>query len=473
MHSAVLRSLPFFGILSTKHIKMQGVCNMGTIVTKFGGSSLASAEQFKKVKAILLADPNRRYVVPSAPGRRFSGDTKVTDMLYQCHAASVKPDGAQAVIELDREFAPVAQRYTEIARELIPDTDISGWLKSTRDAILAHRNSDFAASRGEYLNGRILAQYLGWDFIDPAECVLFSQKGKFLAEPTNDVLGKALQKSSHAVIPGFYGSMPDGQVKTFSRGGSDITGAIVARAANADMYENWTDVSGFLMADPHIVDNPKRIERLTYRELRELSYMGAGVLHEDAVFPVRIAGIPTNIRNTNRPEDPGTLIVCEEPADDGRPQQTVTGIAGSRGFVTINIEKAAMNTERGFGMHVMMALYEYGISFEHLPTGIDTMCVVISENEFNMYENELLERINELAHPDSIEMTHNIALIATVGHGMTGSPGTAAKLFSALASDGINIRMIDQGSSELNIIIGVDVGDFERAMRAIYRAFVD
>lgn len=448
---------------------------MGIIVTKFGGSSLADAGQFRKVRDILLANPERRFVVPSAPGKRSKSDVKVTDMLYACHNAVVNSEPDEARSNLDAAFEPVIKRYADIADELKLAIDLMPILDRVKREIFEHRNSDYAASRGEYLNGHLLADYMGWDFIDPADFFMFSQQGQFMAELTNTILAEELKKHEYAVIPGFYGAMPDGQVKTFSRGGSDITGAVVARAADADKYENWTDVSGFLMADPRIVPNPRRINQLTYRELRELSYMGATVLHEDAVFPVRRAGIPTNIRNTNAPDDPGTMIVCDissenEMSDTDTP---ITGIAGHTGFTILSIEKAMMNSELGVGRRVLSALEEYGVCFEHLPTGIDTMCVVINDNDFNIHQEELLNRIRETVEPDVLELKRNLAIIATVGRGMAGAFGTAAKLFTALAENRINVRMIDQGSSELNIIVGVDMKDFENAIRAIYRAFVE
>lgn len=446
---------------------------MGIIVTKFGGSSLADAGQFRKVRDILLADPQRRFVVPSAPGKRSKGDIKVTDMLYACHSAVVNSAPEEAEARLREAFAPVIERYLGIARDLGLSIDLMPILTRVRGEILARRNSDYAASRGEYLNGRLLASFLGWDFIDPANFFVFSQQGVFQAELTNTILSEELKKHDYAVIPGFYGAMPDGQVKTFSRGGSDITGAVVARAVDAERYENWTDVSGFLMADPRIVDNPRRINQLTYRELRELSYMGATVLHEDAVFPVRRAGIPTNIRNTNDPSDPGTLIVCDISSENQMNDSAITGIAGHTGFTILSIEKAMMNSELGVGRRVLSALEEYGVSFEHLPTGIDTMCVIINDNDFNMHQEELLRRIQDTVQPDTLELKRGLALIATVGRGMAGAFGTAAKLFAALAENRINVRMIDQGSSELNIIVGVDVADFENAIRAIYKAFVE
>lgn len=440
--------------------------NLGIKVAKFGGSSLCDAEHFRKVKAIIESDPDYRYVVPSAPGKRYDGDEKITDLLYQCHR-QVESNRSHEEI-----FKKIADRYTGIARELGLDFDMEGLLIETSNAIRQYKNPDFAASRGEYLNGILLSKYLGWDFIDAQDVVKFDRQGSFASEWTNEIMHEALEKHAHAVIPGFYGSYPNGDVHTFSRGGSDITGAIVARAAQADVYVNWTDVSGFMMADPRIVKNPKCIRELSYRELRELSYMGATVLHEDAIFPVHKAGIPTNIRNTNDPENPGTMIVVN-PTQAGRDNgQIITGIAGHKNFTLLSIEKAMMNSEYGFGRRVLQALEDFGVSFEHLPTGIDTMSVVVADKELVTRKDQIIQRIQQTCQPDSIEISTGIALIATVGHGMTSAPGTAARLFTALYEAGVNIRMIDQGSSEMNIIVGIDIKDFETAMNAIYRAFV-
>ena len=436
---------------------------MGIKVAKFGGSSLSDAEQFKKVRDILLSDPDRRYVVPSAPGRRFRDDEKVTDLLYRCYRLA---HTGQSYSEC---FSQVVERLCGIASDLGLDLDLLPDLHETEREIARQDNPDYAASRGEYFCGRILASYLNWPFIDAAEVVRFDRQGVFAPEWTNEQLAETLRQHEYAVIPGFYGGMPSGQVKTFSRGGSDITGAIVARAAGADLYENWTDVSGVMMADPRIIDNPRAIDWLTYRELRELSYMGATVLHEDAIFPVRKAGIPTNIRNTNDPADPGTMIV---PQVSGNRKQRITGIAGHKNFTLISIEKAMMNSELGFGRRVLGVLEDLGISFEHLPTGIDTMCVVVADRELERHRQEIIDRIEDRCHPDSIEFNSGVALIATVGRGMVHKRGTASRLFRALAVADINVRMIDQGSSELNIIVGVDGKDFERAVSAIYYEFV-
>ena len=437
---------------------------MGKIVTKFGGSSLADAGQFAKVKEILLMDGQRRYVVPSAPGRRFPEDDKVTDLLYKCHRQVSEGEDFQPTFDL------IAARYMDIAEELGLTVDLGAALDEVNENIAAGANADYCASRGEYLNGLLLADYLGWRFVDAAEAVRFDEGGAFQAELTHELMARCLADGEPAVIPGFYGAKDDGSVVTFSRGGSDITGAIVARAVGADVYENWTDVSGFLMADPRIVKNPREISAITYKELRELSYMGASVLHEDAMFPVHKAGIPTNIRNTNRPDHPGTIISVNLP--HGNDQPTITGIAGHKGFTVISVEKAMMNNELGFGRRMLGVLEEYGISFEHLPTGIDTMCAVVASDALAPCRDQVISRIIELTEPDTVTVHDDLAIIATVGRGMVHNCGTAARLFSAMSRAGINVRMIDQGSSELSIIVGVDEKDFEETIRAIYGAFV-
>lgn len=437
---------------------------MGIKVAKFGGSSLASAEQFKKVRDILLLDADRRIVVPSAPGKRCSTDIKVTDLLYECSRL------AAAGRDIAPAFDKIRERYHGIAQALELTLDLDAQLEEVKRNIQGGAGADYAASRGEYLNGILLAHYLGWDFVDPQEGIFFDEEGRLDSAKTKEKLGALLREHQYAVVPGFYGCDVQGKVKTFSRGGSDITGAIVASAANADLYENWTDVSGCLMADPRIVRNPQPIRYVTYRELRELSYMGATVLHEDAIFPVRIAGIPTNIRNTNDPTAPGTIIGYE--AEDYDSKYTITGIAGHKNFAIINVEKAMMNAELGFGRRVLQAIEEEGISFEHMPSGIDTMCVVVHESALEGKKERLVQRIHELCQPDSVEIHSGLALIATVGRGMVRSKGTSARIFNALTRVGVNIRLIDQGSSELNIIVGVDNLDFEVATRAIYREFV-
>ena len=438
---------------------------MGIVVTKFGGSSLSEASQFRKVKEILLGDSNRMYVVPSAPGRREPDDAKVTDMLYTCHKLASKGELA----EFEKVFAELSARYTEIIDELGLNLDFAPHLEQVHYAMLNGQSVDYAASRGEYLNGIILAEYLGWEFIDAAEVIFFDANHRFDSERTQEVLSARLAGTRYAVIPGFYGSNPDGTIRTFSRGGSDVTGAIVARAAGAELYENWTDVSGFLMADPRIVKRPKRIHVITYRELRELSYLGAGVLHEDAIFPVRMAGIPINIRNTNEPDNPGTMIVR---ADESHVRGAITGIAGKKGFTAIAVEKNMMNSELGFGRRMLEALEECNVSFEHMPSGIDTMTVLVSDHNIEGRIDQVVEKIRRTCKPDHIEVISGLSLIATVGRGMVRYPGTAARIFGALADSGINIRMIDQGSSEINIITGVESADFEKAINAIYNAFM-
>lgn len=433
-------------------------------VTKFGGSSLASAEQFKKVADIVLADKNRRYVVPSAPGKRFKEDTKVTDMLYACYEETVKTG------EISPIFEEIKERYNSIIEGLELDFSLEKDFATIAHSFVLRAGRDYAASRGEYLNGKIMAKYLGFEFIDAAEVIFFNNDGSFDSEKTNTVLSERLKEAEYAVVPGFYGIMPNDTIKTFSRGGSDITGAIVARAAGADEYENWTDVSGFMIADPRIVENPKNIDIITYRELRELSYMGASVLHEDAIFPVKKAGIPIHIKNTNAPEDEGTLIVTH--TNKLNTTSVLTGIAGKKGFTVLTLEKDMMNDEKGFGRRLLQVLEKHDMSFEHLPSGIDTMSVVINEHQLEGKEDIIISELMTATSPDSISIEKNIALIAVVGRGMKNVRGTAAGVFVALAENDINIRMIDQGSSELNIIVGVDNTDFEKSINTIYNKFV-
>lgn len=432
-------------------------------VVKFGGSSLASAEQFKKVGDIIRKDPSRRYVVPSAPGKRFSDDTKVTDMLYSCYAAAVK----------EKKFTELLDKIKERYQEIIDGLGLDFSLDEDFDIIRVNFSKkigrDYAASRGEYLNGKVMAAYLGFEFVDAAEVIRFNEDGTFNDVLTNELLSARLADMENAVIPGFYGAKEDGTVVTFSRGGSDVSGSLVALAVNADLYENWTDVSGFLIADPRIVKKPKSIETITYKELRELSYMGASVLHEDAIFPVRKAGIPINIKNTNAPQDKGTLIVegtCRQS------KYTITGIAGTDGFVAITIEKAMMNSEIGFCRKVLQVFEENNVSIEHMPSGIDTMTIFVHKDVFEEKEQKILAEIHKAVNPDHIELESDLALIAIVGRGMKSTRGTAGRIFSALAHAHINVKMIDQGSSELNIIVGVRHDDFKNAIRALYEIFV-
>lgn len=433
-------------------------------VVKFGGSSLADAEHFKQVASIIKADPARRFVVPSAPGKRFKDDIKVTDMLYSCYEKIRKHEN------IDELYEQIKARYNGIIAELGLDFDISGEMEYVKNAMMHRSGRDFAASRGEYLNGLILAKYLGYSFIDAENVIFFRENGTFDEEKTNQALSEELKQRETAVIPGFYGVMPNGTIKTFSRGGSDITGSIVARAAEADLYENWTDVSGFMMADPRIVDNPCAIQTITYRELRELSYMGATVLHEDAIFPVRYAGIPINIRNTNAPEDAGTMIVAETPDYDT--EKVITGVAGKKGFSVITIEKDMMNSEIGFGRKVLEILEDNEISFEHLPSGIDNMSIVVATDALEDRREKVVSAINRTVKPDHVSIEDNLALLAVVGRAMVKAKGTAARVFDSISNAGVNIRMIDQGSSEISIIVGVEAHEFNKALEAIYKEFV-
>ncbi len=429
---------------------------MGVKVTKFGGSSLCDAQQYKKVANILAMDKTRQVVVPSAPGKRSSNDIKVTDMLLACHGGA--------------SFDGVRQRFMGIVQELDIDFNMESELHKVEENIKAGASIDYVASRGEYLSGMILSHLLGWRFIDSADVIKFNDKGQFLSEESNSLLAEAL-RGGQAVLPGFFGSNQKGEVVTFSRGGSDITGALASRAVQADVYENWTDVSGFFMTDPRIVPDAKHMETISYRELRELSYMGAGVLHEDSVFPVRQAGIPVNIRNTNDPEAKGTFIVTQDKlVHHGYP---ITGVAGKKGFTVIMIEKAKMNNEMGFARRVLSVIEDHQISIEHMPTGIDTLSIIVSDAHIEGKLKSVVEGIEKAVNPDVLEVYANLALIATVGHGMVKHLGTAAKLFNALAKAKVNIRMIDQGSSELNIIVGVEDKDFERSVEAIYRSFIN
>ena len=416
---------------------------MGLKVAKFGGSSLADGIQLIKTKNIITADPARKYIVVSAPGKRYEGDVKVTDLLYLCKAH------IENNLPYEQVFQVICDRYMAMAINLGVTVDIFPEFEKIRQNLQKGASSDYIASRGEYLNARVIAAFLGYDFVDTEGLIKFDAKGRLLTEETNEALAKELKNHESAVLPGFYGTTPDGKIKTFSRGGSDITGALVARAVNADVYENWTDVSGFLMADPRIVANAKPISRISYKELRELSYMGASVLHEDAIYPARLANIPINIRNTNLPEDPGTMIT--DTAEHG--DQIITGIAGTKDFDVIAIYKNMMASEKGFLRKLLTILEDFDVNVEHIPSGIDNISLVVNKKDIEVFEE--------------------MALIATVGHGMSARQGTSAKLFTALAEAGVNIRMIDQGASEINIIIGVINSDFEKAIRVIYNAFVE
>ena len=441
---------------------------MSDKVVKFGGSSLASAEQFRKVAAIINGDPKRKYVVPSAPGKRFSDDIKVTDMLYKCCEL------AGSGVDFTDDFQLIKDRYNGIISELGIDMSLDEEFDSITKELKARPSKDFAASRGEYLNGKVLAKYLGFNFVDAADVIVFDTKGSLLLDETVKAVREKLSSLDNAVIPGFYGRTTEGYIKTFSRGGSDVTGSIIANAVRAEIYENWTDVSGFLVADPRIVENPDVIEVITYRELRELAYMGASVLHEDAIFPVRSAGIPINIRNTNRPEDAGTMIVSDDYNFSRESiKHTITGIAGKKGFSTINIEKAMMNNETGFGMKVLQVLFNNGLSFEHMPSGIDTMSITVSSDKLDPVRDKVIAELRKAVAPDHIEIEDGIALLAVVGRRMKNTRGTVARIFASMAHARVNVKMIDQGSSELNVIIGVSENDLPEAIRRIYDMFIN
>jgi aspartate kinase len=433
-----------------------------TITCKFGGSSLADAGQIKKVGSIVRADAQRRFVVVSAPGKRSAGDKKITDLLYLCHSL------VQQGLNPSFAFDVIRERYIAIADALgVPET--LDWLGEVQIQTAGGADRDWVASRGEWLCARILAQYMEATFVDAAEVVVFSAEGRFRAEESYERLAARLSGKGLYIIPGFYGQDVGGKIRCFSRGGSDITGAIVARAMGADVYENWTDVSGLLMADPRQIENPKPISEVTYREQRELSYMGATVLHDEAVFPVREAGIPIQIKNTNEPKAAGTRIVTTRDST----KSTIVGVAGRKGFATIFTEKALMNAEVGYGRRMLEILERHGISYEHAPTSIDTMSVIVRGEDLEGKEELISGDIQSVLKPDRLEVLKDLALIATVGEGMIHKVGMAGRLFSALAEAGVNIRMIDQGASEINIIIGVSDSDYEKALRTIYTAFVE
>lgn len=437
---------------------------MSVTVVKFGGTSMADAKSISKVADIINQDKKRKYVVVSAPGKRFSQDHKITDMLYACY------HDLQINGECKATFEKIRERFKGIVEDLALDLDIDSYLDKVESDMLKYNSAEFCASRGEYLSAVITAAKLGFTFIDAKDIMVFNENGDFEPEITNQKVKEVLSKIDRAVIPGFYGGDESGLVHTFSRGGSDVSGAVIARAVGASLYENWTDVNGFMSADPRIVANPKPIEKLSYRELRELAYMGANVLHPESIFPVRVSNIPINIRNTFCPEAKGTMIVAELEEKD-MANRVITGIAGKKGYSIVYIEKSMMNSELGFVRKVLAVLEYYNISFEHLPTGIDTMSIVIADSELAGKEEVVIERIKKVVNPDHIEIKSGISLVATVGHGMSYKPGTASLLCQALAKENINIRMIDQGSSEMNIIVGIATSDYEKAINAIYKAF--
>lgn len=434
-------------------------------VVKFGGSSLADAEHFRRVADIIKSDPSRKYVVASAPGKRYPGDVKVTDMLYNCYEMIKEHE------DIETYYSQIKDRYYGIMSDLGLDFDISGELEYVKNAMLHRAGRDYAASRGEYINSLILAKYLGFDFVDAENVIVFREDGQLDEEKTYETMRAALARHEYAVIPGFYGCMPNGTIKTFTRGGSDVTGSIVASAVNTDLYENWTDVSGFMMADPRIVDHPLSIDTITYRELRALSYMGATVLHEEAIFPVRNAGIPINIRNTNAPADKGTMIVAN--TNDYDQEHIITALSGKKGFSVITIEKDKMSSDISFVRRLLEVLEDNDIALEHIPSGIDTISLILSTAALEGRGEKILAAINRRVRPDNITIEDGISLIAVVGRGMVKNRGVAARVLSSISEAGINIRMIDQGSSEFNIIVGVEEHDFERTINSIYKEFVN
>lgn len=429
---------------------------------KFGGSSLADAAQFRKCAAIIHSDASRRYVVVSAPGKRNWNDIKITDLLYRCC------DAAQNDLDFSDSFSLVRERYCEIVRELGLDLDLNPKLDHIEAKLRSKVDRDYAGSRGEYLSAMVMAAYLDWPLIDSEDYILFREDGSFDAEATQEKLSFILEGIPRAVFPGFYGGMPDGKVRTFSRGGSDISGAIVARASASDLYENWTDVSGLFSCDPRIVENPAPIDVISYAELRELAYMGASVLHESAIFPVKAAGIPVNIRNTNDPDAPGTMIQTNPKERGGR---TITGIAGRGCYTSIMIEKDQMNETVGFAMRVLQVLARHNIIVEHIPTGIDIMSVIVPSDQLATKRDEVMAELWAETQADSIKLNENMALLTVVGQGMKNQLGAAGRVFSALGRAGINVNMIDQGSDELNLIIGIDAEDLNPAIRALYSEF--
>ena len=431
-------------------------------ITKFGGSSCASAEQFRKVRAIIESDPSRRFVVVSAAGRKTKKDNKITDLLYLCRAH------VDYHVDYHPVFEIIRARFLEIKAELGLSTPIEADLDALCEK-LPDLSVDELVSRGEYFTARLMADFLGFPFVDATDVISMEFDGSFNFEKTSENLKTVLNEHDCFVMPGFYGKTPDGAVRVMTRGGSDISGSILARCLKADMYENWTDVSGFLMADPRIVENPRNIERITYEELRELSYMGASVLHEDAIFPIREFNIPIHVLNTNRPQDPGTLVLAKIEDDENGP--LITGIAGKKGFLSIEIFKRNMSNMVGVVSGTLDVLRKYGVSIEHLPSGIDSFNVVLSRRdvEHNLYD--ILAEVKEKVAPDSIRVTEPLALIAVVGRNMNARVGSSGKLFTALGAAGVNIRMISQGSSEIDIIVGVSEPDFDKAVRALYDTF--
>lgn len=435
-------------------------------VVKFGGSSLADAAQFQKVKQIVSADDARRFVVVSAAGRRHKDDNKITDLLYLCHAH------LKYSVNCDSIFQMIEERFLAIKNDLKLSYPIEKDLSYLKSALRKNIPLDYLVSRGEYLTAKLMAEHLGYTFLDAKDFIYFSYDGQIDFVKTKEMMDHHLSAHDHFVIPGFYGAMPDGQVRIMARGGSDITGAIAAKVVDADVYENWTDVSGILMADPRIVENPKRIDKITYSELRELSYMGANVLHEDAIFPVKEKNIPINIRNTNEPENPGTLIM-EYDDNTETTASPITGIAGSKDFTVVAIYKNHMSNEVGIVRRALEVFERYQISIEHIPSGIDSFSIVVNSADIKDKIYDIVAQVKENCHPDKVKVISDIALIATVGRHMSSRPGISGQLFAELGKNDINIRMIAQGSDEINIIVGVENKDFEKTTKVIYNRFVE
>ncbi len=432
-------------------------------VVKFGGSSLASGETFNKVKKIIEADNSRRIVVVSAPGKRFSGDTKVTDLLYICHA-HIKYNAP-----FDDVISKIEDRYREIHASCGLTQDIETEFLKIRSTLSKKTSVDYIVSRGEYLNAKLMAEYLGYTFVDSAEWLVFNYNGKVDFDKSYDNLSKIMETYPKVVLPGFYGATPDGNIKTFSRGGSDITGAIAAAAMNVDMYENWTDVSGIMTADPRIVENPRPIENVTFAELRELSYMGAEVLHEETVFPVRQKNIPLFIKNTNDMNARGTLIMESFDEDEeNKNKHFITGISGKKNYSIITIAKNRMNEEIGYVRKALEVFENFQIPIEHIPSSIDSFSVVVASNHIEGIMHELISALNDRLKPDSINIANEISLIAIVGRKLACNIGIAGKIFTALGENDINIRMIEQGADEINIIIGVDDINFKKTIKVLY-----
>jgi aspartate kinase len=434
-------------------------------VCKFGGSSVATAEQFKKVKGIVKSDPERRFVVVSAAGKRTPTDNKITDLLLLVNAH------IEYHVDCTSLLASIEERFLDLARELGLTFPVAEYFAEFANNIKSY-SPQYIVSRGEWFTGQLMAEYLGLPFVDAKDVVVFHHDGTVDMQRTQTRLREAVvQTGGSFLLPGFYGATVDGQLKLFQRGGGDITGAILARCLNVDLYENWTDVSGFLSADPRIVDHPRAIHRITFDEMRELSYMGASVLQEEAIFPVREVNIPIQIKNTNAPDDPGTII--REGAREHAMEHLITGIAGKKDFVAIHVQKAHMSNEVGTVRRALSVLEHYNVSVEHIPTGVDSFAVVVNGDDVKDTIYSIITDIKKEIHPDAITLVDKLALISVVGRNMSRRAGTSGRIFGALGEAGINIRMITQSSQEISIILGVNNSDFERAIRVIYQSFGD